>query len=446
MLVGLITYLVVIYITYLIARVAFDDHTIAIFVALAISLLGPIHRYGTYFYPQAFAVVLVLILLFISLRAAVIGSTASRLYTLLAVPIIVALWFTHHLTVILFAPILLGLVVASSVVNWTTTGERTLQPQLLPIAAWVGGSVSYWLIEGIFIEPVVRSIREVLFSATVVDQSGSGRPLVALGQVLPEPSIIEAVASLLSPGGVYNIMLVCVLALGVLLLLDRFDQYRRPAGFLLVGVLGAGLLIRTPIAATGVKRLQLPLSLFVAFIIGIAIKRMLMAEHASMTKLLPAFFVFILLASSAPIVVADDLYGLHSGPDLWESRNLPETQKEFSDAEVTGFEQSTQFVADNELAVGTDWHSEIGFSRYGMDTGGMQIQENHIETESDVLLVRQRWPEHSLRLIPERLSLTKAIISEEWMRTMMRSEHKIYTTGDVSIIADWDGGDQFQTG
>ena len=443
-LIGILTYVFTLCTVYLIARWISGDTTIAIFVALAASILAPIHVHSTYFFPQAFAFASVLILLFITIRSSVVGNEYG-LHALLAAPIVVSLWFTHHLTVVLFVPIILVLVTVPVLATRLFGVEEVVRPHVIPLFVWVVGSFFYWVLEGLFIEPLIWSIRSVVSGAGVVSQSASGTSIQAVGLTIPEPSVSEAILSLFSSGGIYNIGLVCVLALGVVMLLSKPAEYKRPMAFILVGLLGSVILLRTPIAAVGIKRFQLPLSVFVAFVVGIGLTRLFSVTSTSTRKFVPAVLVFVLLATASPVVAADDLYGLHAGPDLWESRTLPEQQKEFTDVEMRSLEQSARFIEQRDVTVGTDWHSDIGLGRYGVEATGFTSEDDHIETSGDLLLYRQRWPDHSLRLIPEKFSLVTFLVSEDWMRDFVQTENKVYTTGEVGMVADREDGEALQT-
>ncbi len=481
---GILTYIAVVVVAYLLAGLLFDDWLLPICVALGVTMLGPIHRYSVYFFPQSLSVGLVLVVLLAAYRfdadpgrrgkklfdrvpgrghdttldgvsgggdgrrldAVPIGRYLKHLA--IASPIVVALWFTHHLTVVLFAPLLLCLL-AVPLVAGRLGFEGVSRPQALPLAAWIVGSVAYWLLNGVFIRNLISDVRMVVGQGQA-STTDAGAPVVALGVDVPEPLVSDAVRSLVSVGAVYNVLLVCVLSVGVVLLLTDPKRYRSSAGLFAAGLLGAGLVVRTPIDLHGLVRTQLVVSVFVAFLVAVTLYSILPLSVDSITKVGPALLLVVLLSTSGAAYAADDLYGLHSGPDLWETRTTPETQKEFSAGEMAGLQLTADFAARHDLAIATDWNSEIGLSRYryGLPTESFAVEDGRITTDREVVVYRQRWVERSVRLVPERTSFTTLLITGGWLDGMEATENKVYTTGDVGMIANHsnatyvDGGGQ----
>ena len=433
---GIITYLVVLCSAYLLARLFFSDRILPLCILFSTTVLGPIHRYSVYFYPQAVAVALALIVILIAYRYSVLEKASYGVHTVLTLPIIIALWFTHHFTVVLFAPILIGLIIFPVLANHVFGFEGAVRPQLLPLSAWVGGSVVYWSLGNLFFDTLIYALTRVASFTQLTSDARGGDPVKALGRSLPEPSVTEAVISLFSASGLYNILLVCTLSLGLLLLFRNASLYRRAAGIVIIGVFGSVFMIRVPVDIHGMVRMQLPLSVFVAFIIGASLYWLVSIPNTSLKRIAPGIIAFVLLATAGPAVAADDLYNLHSGPDLWEKRSLPETQKEFNAAEMESFQQSATYIKDQEITVNTDWNSAIGLNRYGTDSGSFVVEDDRIRAESDLLLYRQRWTTHSVRYVPAQIDFRTLLVSGDWMRATIRSENKVYTTGEIGMLAD----------
>jgi len=438
-LVGTITYSAVICVGYLLATAIFEERIVGCFVALGLSLLVPVITASTYFYPQSLATAIVFILLLIALQNATRPSSTAS-YTVLSFVLVGMLWFTHHLTVVLFIPIVLALLVLPVISNRVKgslagTIEQSKRPQALPLVVWIAGSILYWAYRNVFIGPLVRSAREILAGTVIAGQGGEeGTTVRALGTAIPDSSAEIAAISLVSPGGIYNIALVGVVALGIVTMVGSLHSYAKGDSFLVVGAIGTTLLLPLPLVAVGLQRFQLPLSMFVAFVVGIGLARLLLATDSSLSKIAPAFAVFLLLATAAPVLGADHHYPLHSGPDLWENQPLPEHQKDFNEQEMQSLERVSTFIDRQRITVGTDWHSQIGLQRFGTDADGMTIGDDQIRTDSGLLMYRQRWSDHSLRIIPERLNQETAIISEEWRENLARSENKVYTTNEIGIL------------
>jgi hypothetical protein len=442
---GIVLYGVVICLAYLSARMMLGDRTTALFVALATSVLAPIQTHATYLFPQAFVVPLALALLYLVVRQNLTSPDARLAHGSLAATLIVVLWFSHHLTVVLFVPVLLGLLVAPALFARYepasgATDKVVIRPLALPLMIWVVGSVVYWVIQGVFIGPLVGSIIKVLSKTFIAGGSGIAVPVRALGVPLPEATVWQSLISLGSPSGVYNLVLVCVLALGAVTLLGNINRYRRAGGFVLVGLIGSILLLETPVVANGVRRLRLPFALFVAFPMGIGLQRILGVEVSRLRRLAPAILVLLLLGTSTAVATGHDLGGLRSGPELMENRPLPDGQKTFSASEMRSFERAAAFSRTHKARLSTDWRSEIGLGRYGVEADSIRTGPDHVSAPSEHVLYREAWTAYSLRVIPERLSLRTVVIDQEWMNRFVATENKIYTTGESGILTDHDSG------
>jgi hypothetical protein len=260
-------------------------------------------------------------------------------------------------------------------------------------------------------------------------------PVKALGRQLPETSAGTAALSVLSPTGIYSLLLVCTVSFAVVTALSRLDRFRRPMAFIVVGAGGALLLLPTPLVAIGLDRTQLPLSPFVAVVVAIALSRLLL-NAATLPRLASVVVVFLLLSTSATVAASDEAYALHSGPDLWEDRPLPEEQVEFSQREMESLEQGSAYLRRHEVGASTDWRTQIGLERYGTDSDSMVVEEGRIGVGEDLLVYRDRWPDHSIRLIPEPLSLVTLVVDEAWLERTVRRENKVYTTGEIGMLSD----------
>ena len=438
---GICVYIVVVIAMYLLAQVLFDSELIPYCIALGVTMLGPIHRYSVYFYPQSLAVALVFIIILIGFKYNSTGSRRFLTGLVISSPIVVALWFTHHLTVVFFVPIVVALTMGPIMLNRFSKFDSIARPQVVPMASLVVGSVLYWVWQNVFYETLISALFDVITDGKAATDAGAGAELESLGVQIPEPTVGDAFMSLLSPGGVYNITLVAALAFSATILLDRSNEYRRAGGPIVVGLLGSILMVRLPIDLHGSARLQLPFSLFVAFVLGVGLYQVL--TNCKIKRALPGIFVFVLLLTAGAAVAADDLYALRSGPDLWERQTAPDLQKEFSDAEMQSFRLSSGFIRRNDASVSTDWHTSIGLRRYGTKTESFVVENGSIRSDQELLMYRQRWGDHSIRLIPERRSLVTLVVAENWLRGLTTSENKVYTTGEVGMIADRNSTSRF---
>jgi hypothetical protein len=317
---------------------------------------------------------------------------------------------------------------------------EVVRPRALPLVVWVVGSVGYWVTEGLFLGPLVESTTELLSGTIIAGGSGTGVTVGALGVSLPEPTVWSGVVSLGSPSGLYNLVLVCVLALGAVATLCDVDRYWRAGGLVFVGLVGSILLLKTPLAVSGVARLRLPLALFVAFPVGIGLQRVLGVDVSRLRRLAPAILVLVLLGTSTAVATGHDLEGLRSGPELWENRPLPDAQKTYSASEMQSFERAATFSRTYDARLSTDWRSDIGLGRYGTEAESIVVGPDDVRAPTAHVLYRRAWTEYSLRLIPERLSLQTVVVGDAWMDRFVATENKVYTTGEFGMLADHEGG------
>jgi hypothetical protein len=56
------------------------------------------------------------------------------------------------------------------------------------------------------------------------------------------------------------------------------------------------------------------------------------------------------------------------------------------------------------------------------------------------LLYRDRWSERSQELIPELRVFQTLVLGDGWLDRMVRTENKVYTTGEVGILRDREDG------
>jgi hypothetical protein len=447
---GIVLYAMAIVGVYLLARLILND-TLALYVALAMTLLRPSLIYSTYFFPQAFFTVLTVIFLYILFRARVSGADRSFLMaaSLLFVP---SLILSHHLSIVLFLPAFVLLLTAPFVINRLSSFQLNEigTPQALPLALLIVGAGLYWLLASNFVQVLLSAVSGIVadfvFLGSVQGSTGL-RETVLYGMQMPEMTAIISLQSLGSPDGIYNIILVALLALGVVTSITEQRRLVNALSVLSVGVITSAFLLRIPLGIRGLKRFGLAMSLFIAFLVGLGLYRLFTAAEVASSRAVPALVVFVLLASSAHVVAGNDMYGLHSGPDLWEMEPLPEDQQELSVGEYRGLEEAAGTLAENEVSVTTDWISRQTLERYGTEAPGrMTLEADGIRTDNELLLYRERWSTRSQELIPDFRTFQTMVMTDQWFTEMEETESKIYTTGEVSVLRDYEGGQYVRHG
>jgi hypothetical protein len=226
-----------------------------------------------------------------------------------------------------------------------------------------------------------------------------------------------------------------MIALGTVAVLRDYDRYWKATGVLVVSLLGTLFVLRTPLVFPGIQRLRLPVSLLVAVLIGLGIHHTLSGVDSWGPRAVPAMVAILLLSSSAHMTAATDLYGLHAGPSLWENQPIPETQKEFTEAEYRQLEEAARFTTEERPKLATDWASGLGLRRFdGEVSRDVTVTEEGFELDGGFLLYRQRWGERSQTVIPASYRQLTVVVTPEWLHDTVERENKVYTTGEVGIL------------
>ena len=448
-LVGILCLSSLIWLTYCFAKRTIDGRVTALFIALGLTVLAPIVGHTTYLYPQAFAVMILYYLLYIAFRVG--DDTTPGGYAILSFYLGALLVVSHHLTAVLLLPVVLVFNAVPVVIRWwANTGSVAFdqseihRPWTAPLVGYVVASVLYWVYRETFIGAFIDSLQVIISGQLFAEGDGQDViPIQTLGYHLPPPTSWDAATSLVSPEGLYQITLLCLLALGSITILRRWRTYRAGLLILLLGIGGSILFLRIPLSIPGLNRLALVFSVFVAFVVGIGLTHFLATSAPTPTSFVPVLIVLLVLSTATPILAANDLYALHAGPSLWENQPTPDLQREFTDEEMDGMERAALFLQRAETVPATDWHSQVGMNRYGTETEMMVVGDGQIQTESHLLLYRQRWTDHSLFLTPAQLSFIRVVIGDEWKDDLVATEHKVYSTGEVGMLAEREGSEAF---
>jgi len=414
-------------------------------VTLVFSVLSIVHNYTTYFFPQALATALLVFLLYVVVRRKSTPSIENVPLSLATVLIAGGFVFVHHVTQIIFAGVV-GVLYGPSVLQATKVGRRLCVneslPRLVPILFALTAGITYLFVAsagtvGYFVR-FTTGIAENPF----VSDTGGARTVVGLGTDIPFHTPRVAVESLLSVDGLYYIGLAALFAVGAVVAVVRYERYARVAGFALLGIGGSLAILRTPLLNT-VSRLSLPLAFFFAFIAGIGLWRVTMGDKDSngavMSKDLTArrvaaFLLVVTVATTGPLVAGDDLYGLHAGPNLWETYSTPEQQVEFSEQELRQFEATVEYADQYTSEIAMLWVSREASGRFGPEkelSPSLRVTEKGIRVDGP-LIYRTQWTKHQVGYSTDRLGTIA--IADWWLKREIGASNKIYTTGTVGVV------------
>ncbi|SFR67016.1 hypothetical protein [Halogeometricum limi] len=433
MLAGISSYAMLVLLVYLVYSQLLNATRLACVTAFTLTMLGPILTYATYFFPQAFAVVLIMFTMFVGLR---IRYTASRTpLVLLTVVLSSALAFTHHLTLVFFAfPVAFVLFVppvARRLFPKRTELRELATPRTVPLVVGGVAGFSYWIQADVFLQALVASLHRIFGNQVVGDTNTETSSLFVRGVTVPDLTVEMAARSLVSPDGIYNTLLLAVFAVGVVTILGNRDRFKRPAMFVLVGLSSALLMFQTPLVALGYKRVRLPLSFFFVIVVAAGVYYLLNSDTRNVVGRAFVVLLVVSLAVSASLVTGDDLYGVHKGPDLGELQPTPEPQKEFSEHELRSMEVASQYARAYEVPVETDWVTAGGLG-IDLEAGQMKVKAGQLRAEEGALLYRTRWPQHSVVVITEQRF--ELVMSESGYDELLEENSKVYTTGSLGIL------------
>lgn len=419
----------------------------ALLVTFIFSTLSVVHNYTTYFFPQALATALVFALLYAIIRRESVPNWYRAPLSVMALLVTGALAFAHHVTQILLVGIVAALY-APSILRLTRVGRKwqvndalpKFVPALLALSAGVTHlSVTRTGIIGYFAQFTTNKV-----SNPFVSDSGGERTVIGLGSDIPFHTPRIAVESLFSVDGLYFIGVTALFVAGVVTVLTQYRRYTNVAGVMLLGFGSALAVLKTPLLST-VSRLSLPLTLFFALIVGIGLWRITMTddspnennERRIPRRRLVLSGLVVLVGVTGPLVASDDLYGLHAGPNMWETYSTPEQQVDFSKQELREFEALTGHVDQYDTEVTMLWVSREASKRFGGKNRSMPtaISKSGIRADS-MLAYRTGWTEHQVGYSTDVLGTMN--IADWWLQREIQVTNKVYTTGTSGVLWEKD--------
>lgn len=434
LLTGIIAATSAVILSYLFGRIISGSQSFGMLVALGMSVSYQFQFFGLYVFPQTLAVVLGFLAIYLALKSDNMSRYAR--FGIAGLIVMAAMAFTHHFTFVLFAPILGVLLLvryASKTQLLTRINEGTdlVSPRAIPLVTGGMIALSYWIYnEHKFFSQLLFATGDLIFDRTVV-ASSSGGPTTTfpLGVEITEQTLQQALFSVVTPSGIYFTLLLAVFSLGIAESLRFTKQYRRLTGYLLIGIAGSLLILKTPVALS--IRLGHPFTLFFSVVLAVGLLRLLSTKQGKMA--IPVL-VIVILGTTAPIVAGGDLHNLHQGPDFYGSDTSPDAQRDFSELEYDAMRSTADFVESYNRPSTSMWMSSVAFGLLDASIReGAWIDDCAIQTQSDALFYRTKWKEHQVYFNGTR---NKMIISKASFHRMVASENKIHTTGVTGILFD----------
>jgi hypothetical protein len=286
------------------------------------------------------------------------------------------------------------------------------------------------------------------FSDPFVSDTGGQRAVFGFGADIPYHDPSTAIRSVFHVDGLFFIGLTAIFVLGVVTILFHFRRFLPVMGVVILGVTSSVAVLKTPLLST-VQRLSLPLSLFFSIIAGIGLWSLVSSSNESRSGMdrhsrtvgIKSFHIrslavaglIILLGVTGPLVAGDDLYGLHAGPNMWETYSTPEQQVEFSEQEIRELEVLTGHAiryAPNVTMLSVTNRANTRFGGH-VKPSPTEVSASGIRA-NETFAYRTKWTEHQVGYSTNRAGTLS--IADWWLQREVSATNKVYTTGMTGII------------
>jgi len=433
---GIVTYAIVVAVVYLLARITMTKDRDAIYLAAAVALIEPIIHFTSYFFPQSLAAAFLLFLTYLAYRLNTDLPSLHRRLMIVCVVIATGAVLIHHLTFVLFLPVIV-LLIAWNLLSERVSGLTRANPFTFPLAIAYAIALTYWTYHEQFVSDFIGYVSQMIQGELFAGEEGAPMETTVLGGQLAESTPTSAAWSVLSPEGLYFIGLLAIFAVGLAAVLEKPTRYRRRFALLTIGIASAFIVFRTPLAHPDIERLRHPLSFFFAMILGTGVFTMLRSRFPPSTTIL-AIVVILLVGTAAPLVglAGDDLYDFNEGEDLYEIHDAPDPQSDFSDAEWRQLTTTSQFVERHDITASTFTTEESAMEGFGVTgSASATVEDDELRAPTPALLYRAKWSEHRLMYAaPGPIERGTVVIEPEWLAQTEAMENKVYTTGGVSVL------------
>lgn len=299
-------------------------------------LVYPFLYWSTYFIPPSHAFVFFSFLIYILFRV----DRGNVRWVGLSIALVAATVFTHHLSILFMLSVLALVLVVQLGLQWSV-GVRRLQTPIIFVNLGLL-AIAYWLYRGKWF------IRELVFSGTDLWQS-----LFSLGRTgrfdpttvyisgvpvfdpVPAKPFVDGILWMITPDGIINTLYIVVLLLSLVYLLYSSDIEHSLLVLVVPGLLGIFLLLKTPFVFPTIFRLRLYWALPAVFVLTFGIKYMISGSEAEGVSPV-SVFLLLLLATTAPLSVADDVDQFRPDADK-------QVQKSFSSEELAQIDAAAEF-------------------------------------------------------------------------------------------------------
>ncbi|WP_147435890.1 hypothetical protein [Haloarcula sp. Atlit-47R] len=385
--------------------------------------------FSNYFFPQSLAMTLFFFLLFTSSSA--LSITRSR-QILCGILLSAAFVITHHFSFFIVLPVVLMLIAGD---RWETYSSSETTPvgtvkklNIFLIFFPYGLALYYWgNVAGDFFNSLLAISTSVFstFTSYGISTGESSGNIFLYGEAPIEQTVTSAIAWLHGVEGVYQISLVALLTLGGLCLLFGKDRSPKALSALALGVLGAVLILETPLSVKSLKRLSFPLSIFAFILAGAGLRWM--TTEVETRNALPVICIICLFVTAGPLMSADEVHNYQGTTDP--------TQASISSTEYEQLRSVSLFSNRYEAGpVSTFLVEREMLKLFEADTSDdIRLSESTINYRNS-LMYNDNWTEYRLRHTGDNPYLNEVRMSEYWMGGFIGESDKYYDSGKVGLV------------
>jgi len=423
MMTGLAAYAILVPAVYLVAVGVTDHPLLALYTAFAVAVLDDFSFYASYIFPQSLATILIVVLAVLAILVSKNGFEWPAVGAFVLVAL--ALSYTHHLTQVLFVPVVVLALLLYSLHGVEYTREVIVSRQLALLVFALAITTGRLMRTG-FVDRLVRQGTALVAGGV---RGGYTRSLeFGFGRAADRRSVATALEWLVSPYAVYLILLVLVFSVGLVAFLRATERSVVQSALFWTGALGSVLIFETPISIQSLIRISMPWLFVFAFVVGVGLlqfRRRIGPSRRSHVLLA----VVVLFAATGPITAADDYYDLDPRPGQ---------QTSLSDEEAAELDALAGWMTDREVSASSLWLSRLSMRRHGVpDTRHTRIDDRTVMIPEGHFLYREAWSDHKVHFTsggPDRLYSNTMYVSERWLDRRVASESKVYSAGGTGVM------------
>jgi hypothetical protein len=429
---GVIVSMSIIPLMYLFGYYLTEDTWYATSAALAVTMMAQVSFYSSYFFTQSFASVLVLFLVVLTFTYNRVSKRWA--ITFLIVIISLTVIITHHLTQVVFLPMVL---VPSTLyaLNGRKYAARLLRSAQFRIYVLIGVlNLLYMAYFSDFLDNLLSKGTELITGGLTGGYSQVST--YAFGRAPPTGSVEVALDWLISPYGIYMIVLLAVFSLGVIAFLRSGPTNTAHRALIWAAILASPIVFETPISVKSLARIRYPWMFLFTLVIALglytACRRY--AEQQPVKKVPLVLMLIVILGATAPLVTADHYYGLDPRTS---------TQNDFSEQEYESFRSLAGFVRtyDSERVTALQ-HTELALRRFdipGEEVGYPNVRRGDLYLPAGLFVYRTQWSEYEVPFITskeadDKLYSSRLYVSSSWLRQRVRTGNKVYDSGSVGMV------------